>query len=168
MYIGCNWLQYPLEDEIYPRLRTIALNAEADAHLSVALLCCFRCNWWRNLAVVNCILLLQLTASPWTTEASTRETWQFGALTNRNTTSRNRDPSLTSLYYYLVALSLYRDKWTMIIPLWWLSQWLFTHGHHLAVTIFYMWRHLPTVTLHSLVLTLFTLQMGIALVIVVA
>jgi len=24
--------------------------------------------------------LLQLTASPWTTEASTRESWQFGAL----------------------------------------------------------------------------------------
>jgi len=31
-----------------------ALNA--DAHLSVGLLCYFRCNWWRNLAAVNCIL----------------------------------------------------------------------------------------------------------------
>ena len=41
-----------------------------------------------------------------------------------------RDPSLTSLYYYEVALSLYRDKWTTIIRLWWLSQWLVTHGHH--------------------------------------
>jgi len=34
------------------------------------------------------------------TEASTRERWQFGALTNRKATSINRDPSLTSLYYY--------------------------------------------------------------------
>jgi len=39
--------------------------------------------------------LLQLTA-----EASTRERWQFGALTNRKATSSHRDPSLTSLYYY--------------------------------------------------------------------
>jgi len=31
-----------------------ALNA--DAHLSAALLCYFRCNWCRNLAAVNCIL----------------------------------------------------------------------------------------------------------------
>ena len=44
-------------------------------------------------------LVLQLTASPGTTEASTRERWQFGALTNRKATSSNRDPSLTSLYY---------------------------------------------------------------------
>ena len=80
--------------------------------------------------------MLQLTASPWTTEASTRERWQFGALTNRKATSSNRDPSLTSLYYYQVALSLYRDKWTTIILLWWLSQWLVTHGHHLMVTIY--------------------------------
>ena len=50
--------------------------------------------------------LLQLTASPWTTEASTRERWKFGALTNRKATSSNRDPSLASLYYYYVALSL--------------------------------------------------------------
>jgi len=28
----------------------------ADAHLSTALLCYFRCNWCRNLAAVNCIL----------------------------------------------------------------------------------------------------------------
>jgi len=28
----------------------------ADAHLSAALLCYFRCNWCRNLAAVNCIL----------------------------------------------------------------------------------------------------------------
>jgi len=79
--------------------------------------------------------LLQLTASPWTTEASTRERWQFGALTNGKATSSNRDPSLISHWYYQVALSLYRDKWTTIIRLWWLSQWLVTHGHHLAVTI---------------------------------
>ena len=80
--------------------------------------------------------MLQLTASPWTTEASTRERWQFGVSTNRKATSSNRDPSLTSLYYYKVALSLHRDKWTTIIRLWWLSQWLVTHGHHLAVTIY--------------------------------
>jgi len=42
--------------------------------------------------------VLQLTASPWTTEASTRERWQFGALTNRKATSNNREPSLTSLF----------------------------------------------------------------------
>ena len=46
------------------------------------------------------IKVLQLTASPWTTEASTRERWQFGALTNRKATSSNKDQSLTSLYYY--------------------------------------------------------------------
>jgi len=28
----------------------------ADAHLSAALQCYFRCNWCRNLAAVNCIL----------------------------------------------------------------------------------------------------------------
>ena len=81
-------------------------------------------------------IMLQLTASPWTTEASTRERWQFRALTNRKATSSNRDPSLASLYYYKVALSLYRDKWTTIIRLWWLVQWLVTHGHHIAVTIY--------------------------------
>jgi len=32
------------------------------------------------ISVHDCWLLLQLTASPWTTEASTRERWQFGAL----------------------------------------------------------------------------------------
>ena len=79
--------------------------------------------------------LLQLTASPWTTEASTREWWQFGALTNRKATTSNRDPSLTSLCYYKVALSIYRDMWSTIIRLWWLSQWLVARGHHLAVTI---------------------------------
>jgi len=105
--------------------------------------------------------LLQLTASPWTTEASTRERWQFRALTNRKATSCNRAPSTSSLfaftghlipvsiativtvdhpssslYYYWVALSLYRDKRIAIIRLWWLSQWLVTHGHHPAVTIY--------------------------------
>ena len=80
--------------------------------------------------------LLQLTASPWTTEARTRERWQFGALTNRKATSSNRAPSTSSIYYYYVALSLYKDKWTTIIRLWWPSQWLVTHGHHLAVTIY--------------------------------
>ena len=79
-------------------------------------------------------ILLKLTASPWTTEASAR--WQFGALTNRKATSSNRAPSTSSLYYYQVALSLYRDKWTTIIRLWWLWQWLVTYGHHLAVTIY--------------------------------
>jgi len=34
-------------------------------------------------------IVLQLTASPWTTEASTRERWQFGA-TDRKATSSNR------------------------------------------------------------------------------
>ena len=80
-------------------------------------------------------VFFQLTASPWTTEASTSERWQFGALTKRKATSSNRDPSLTSLYSS-VALSLYRDEWTTIIRLWWISQWLLTHGHHLAVTIY--------------------------------
>ena len=28
----------------------------ADAQLSTAMLCCFRCNWCRNLAAVNCTL----------------------------------------------------------------------------------------------------------------
>ena len=79
--------------------------------------------------------MLQLTASPWTTEASTRERWQFGALTNSTATSSNRSPSLSSLYYNEVALS-FRDKWITMIRLWWLSQWLVTHGHHLAVTIY--------------------------------
>jgi len=46
------------------------------------------------------LLVLQLTASPRTTEASTRERWQFGALTNRKATGSNRDPSLSSLCYY--------------------------------------------------------------------
>jgi len=44
--------------------------------------------------------VLQLTASPWTTEESTSERWQFGALTNRKATSNNRAPSTCSLYYY--------------------------------------------------------------------
>jgi len=44
--------------------------------------------------------VLQLTASHWTTEASTSERWQFGALTNRKATSSNRAPSLSSLYCY--------------------------------------------------------------------
>ena len=56
-------------------------------------------------------------------------------ITDRKATSSNRDPSLTSLSCQ-VALSLYRDKWTTIIRLWWLSQWLVTHGHHLAVAIY--------------------------------
>jgi len=37
--------------------------------------------------------LLQLTASPCTTDASTRERWQFGPLTNKKATSSNRAPS---------------------------------------------------------------------------
>ena len=80
--------------------------------------------------------MLQLTASPWTIEVSTREGWHFGALTNRKATSSNRAPSLSSLYYNSVALSLYKDKRITIIRLWWLSQWLVAHGHHLAVTIY--------------------------------
>ena len=48
--------------------------------------------------------LLQLTALPWTTEASTSERWQFRALTNRKATSSNRGPSLSSLYYYVCIL----------------------------------------------------------------
>jgi len=44
--------------------------------------------------------VLQLTASPWTTEASTRERWQFGALTDRKATSSNRAPSTSSLYAF--------------------------------------------------------------------
>jgi len=89
--------------------------------------------------------MLQFAALPRTAEASTRERWRFGALTNRKATSSNRDPSLTSLfdstshhfqlsigiattvtgdhsatalYCYYVALSLYRDKYTTIIRLW--------------------------------------------------
>ena len=79
--------------------------------------------------------VLQLSASPWTTEISTRERWQLEALTNRKATSSNRAPSTSSLCCYKVALSLYRDKRITIIRLWWLSQWLVTHGYHLAVTI---------------------------------
>jgi len=45
-------------------------------------------------------MMLQLTASPWTTEASTSKRWQFGASTNRKATSSNRAPSTSSLYYY--------------------------------------------------------------------
>ena len=86
-------------------------------------------------SILCCYVVLQLTASPWTTEASSSERWQFGALTNKTASSGNRAPSLSSLYYYKVALSLYRDKRITIIRLWWLSQWLVTHGHHLAVTI---------------------------------
>jgi len=41
---------------------------------------------------IDCIAL--------TTEASTSETWQFGALTSRKATSSNIPPSLSSLYYY--------------------------------------------------------------------
>jgi len=81
-------------------------------------------------------IVLQLTASPWSTEASTSEKLQFGALTNRKASSSNRASSLSSLYYYWVRLSLYRDKRITIIRLWWLSQWLVTHGHHLAVKIY--------------------------------
>jgi len=80
--------------------------------------------------------MLQLTASPWTTEASTRERWQSGALTNKNATSSNRASSLSSLCYDYVALSLYRDNRITIIRLWWLSQRLVAYGHHLAVTIY--------------------------------
>jgi len=95
------------------------------------------------------VVLLQMTASPWTTETSTRERWQFGALTNRKATSSNRAPSLSSLYYYMDALSLYRDKGITIIRLWWLSQWLVTHGHHLAVTIYlHVARHLLAATVY--------------------
>ena len=54
----------------------------------------FGCSWR------TCCHVLQLTASPWTTEASTRERWQFGALTNRKASSSNRAPSLSLLYYY--------------------------------------------------------------------
>ena len=79
--------------------------------------------------------VLQLSASPWTTEISTRERWQLEALTNRKATSSNRAPSTSSLCCYKVALSLYRDKRITIIRLWWPSQWLVTHGYHLAVTI---------------------------------
>jgi len=50
----------------------------------------------------SCIsfIVLQLTASPWTTKASTRERWQFGAFTNRKATSSNRAPSTSSHYCY--------------------------------------------------------------------
>jgi len=44
--------------------------------------------------------MLQLTVSPWTTVASARERWQFGAFANRKATSSNRTTSLSSLYYY--------------------------------------------------------------------
>ena len=58
------------------------------------------------------------------------------ATTNRKATSSSRAPSTSSLYYYDVALSLYRDKRITIIRLWWRSQWLVTYRHHLAVTIY--------------------------------
>ena len=84
--------------------------------------------WHGPFAPSQLRLLLQLTASPWTTEASTSERWKLGTLTDRKATSSNRAPS--------VALLLYRDKRITIIRLWWLSQWLVTHGHHLAVIIY--------------------------------
>jgi len=37
--------------------------------------------------------VLQLTACPWTNEASARERWQFWA-SNRKATGSNRDPTL--------------------------------------------------------------------------
>jgi len=50
-------------------------------------------------------------------------------------TTVSADHPSSSLCYYYVALSLYRDKRITKIRLW-LSQWLITHGHHLAVTIY--------------------------------
>jgi len=56
-----------------------------------------RVGWFKTCKLRTSIVqavLLQLTASPWTTEASTRERWQFGVWTNRKSTSSNRDTSL--------------------------------------------------------------------------
>jgi len=44
--------------------------------------------------------LLQLTASLLTTQASTRERWQFGTSTNRKATNSNRASSTSSLWDY--------------------------------------------------------------------
>jgi len=119
--------------------------AIADIHCcfsSNIISCCATCfaqieMFWYNVTIQRSHwAMLQLTASPWTTEASTSERWQFRALTNRKATSSNRAPSTSSLYYYSVALSFYRDKWTAIIRWWWLSQWLVTYGHKLVVTIY--------------------------------
>ena len=54
--------------------------------------------------------LLQLTASPWTAEASTRERWQFGALTNRKATvaielPRRVHSTTTRLHYHYIGIS---------------------------------------------------------------
>ena len=79
-----------------------------------------------------------------------------GHLTNGKATSSNRAHMPCSLF----ALSLYRDKRTTIIRLWWLSQrlvityWHYcvcgdcrTHWHHLSGDHFiYMWRHLLAAT----------------------
>ena len=56
--------------------------------------------WLAFRYVFDFVIVLQLAASPWTTEASTKERWQYGALTNRKATSNNRAHSLSSLYYY--------------------------------------------------------------------
>jgi len=48
--------------------------------------------------IVHGWIMLQLTASPWTIDASTSERWQLGALTNGKGTNSNKDPSLTSLF----------------------------------------------------------------------
>jgi len=39
-------------------------------------------------------------------------------------------------HYCSAFQTLYRDEWIATIRLWWLSQWLVTYGHHLAVTIY--------------------------------
>ena len=53
--------------------------------------------------------LLQVSASPWTIEASTSERWYLAALANRKATSSRRNPSLISLFWYWDALLLYRS-----------------------------------------------------------
>jgi len=67
-------------------------------------ICSFKCEGEYGAYHPSWLRVLQLTASPLTTEASTSERWQFGALTNRKATSRNRAPSTSSLYYYTIII----------------------------------------------------------------
>jgi len=50
-----------------------------------------------------------------------------------------KQPAAIEITLLIIGCTIiYRDKWIMIIRLWWLSQWLVTYGHHLLVTINYM------------------------------
>ena len=69
--------------------------------------------------------------------------WNFVALPANFTTSCHCYRHFLQLHWRqnhretaLETEPLYRDKWTTIIRLWWLSQLLVSYGHHLVVTIY--------------------------------